>query len=51
LQELISPTRWLGIMMIAIGVGFAATGPSVTPLRSPSTAAEPVDAVSLKGNS
>jgi drug/metabolite transporter (DMT)-like permease len=51
LHELISPTRWLGIMMIAIGVGFAATGPSISPLPDSSIAAEQVDAVSLKGNS
>ncbi len=32
-HEPISPTRWVGIMMIAVGVGFAAAGPSVTPAR------------------
>jgi len=31
LQEEISPTRWLGIALIAAGVGFVAAGPSVTP--------------------
>jgi drug/metabolite transporter (DMT)-like permease len=30
-HEVISPTRWLGISMIAAGVGFVAAGPSVTP--------------------
>jgi uncharacterized membrane protein len=30
-HEQISPTRWLGIAMIAAGVGFVAVGPSVTP--------------------
>jgi drug/metabolite transporter (DMT)-like permease len=30
-HEAISPTRWVGIMMIALGVGFAAVGPSFTP--------------------
>jgi drug/metabolite transporter (DMT)-like permease len=31
LHEVISPTRWLGIALIAAGVGFVAAGPSVTP--------------------
>jgi drug/metabolite transporter (DMT)-like permease len=30
-HEVISPTRWLGISLIAAGVGFVAAGPSVTP--------------------
>ncbi len=30
-HEGISPTRWLGIALIAAGVGFVAVGPSVTP--------------------
>jgi drug/metabolite transporter (DMT)-like permease len=30
-HEQISPTRWLGISLIAAGVGFVAAGPSVTP--------------------
>lgn len=29
-HEEISPTRWLGIALIAVGVGFAAAGPSLT---------------------
>ena len=33
LHEQISPTRWLGIALIAAGVGFVAAGPSVTPGR------------------
>ena len=33
LHEEISPTRWLGIALIAAGVGFVAAGPSVTPRR------------------
>jgi drug/metabolite transporter (DMT)-like permease len=33
LQEEISPSRWLGIALIAAGVGFVAAGPSVTPPR------------------
>ena len=33
LHEAISPTRWLGIALIAAGVGFVAAGPSVTPRR------------------
>ncbi len=31
LHEEISSTRWLGIALIAAGVGFVAAGPSVTP--------------------
>ena len=30
-HEEISPTRWLGIALIAAGVGLVAAGPSVTP--------------------
>ena len=30
LHEVISPTRWLGIALIAAGVGFVAAGPSLT---------------------
>ena len=30
-HEEISPTRWLGIALIAGGVGFVAAGPSLTP--------------------
>ena len=32
-HEEISPTRWLGIALIAAGVGFVAAGPSLTPSR------------------
>lgn len=32
-HEAISPTRWVGIALIAAGVGFVAAGPSVTPLH------------------
>lgn len=32
-HEVISPTRWVGITLIAAGVGFVAAGPSVTPSR------------------
>jgi len=35
LHEVISPTRWLGIALIAAGVGFVAAGPSVTPSHQP----------------
>ena len=31
-HEEISPTRWLGIALIAAGVGFVAVGPSATPV-------------------
>ena len=34
-HEEISPTRWLGITLIAAGVGFVAAGPSVTSSRQP----------------
>lgn len=34
LHEIISPTRWLGIALIAAGVGFVAAGPSLTPRHS-----------------
>ncbi len=32
-HEEISATRWLGIALIAVGVGFVAAGPSATPRR------------------
>lgn len=32
-HEEISPTRWLGIALIAAGVGFVAAGPSTTDVR------------------
>jgi drug/metabolite transporter (DMT)-like permease len=32
-HEVISWTRWLGIGLIAAGVGFVAAGPSVTPIH------------------
>jgi len=35
LHEVISPTRWLGIALIAAGVGFVAAGPSLTPSQQP----------------
>lgn len=34
LHEEISPTRWLGIALIAAGVGFVAAGPSLTPRQN-----------------
>jgi drug/metabolite transporter (DMT)-like permease len=30
-HEAVSPTRWLGIVLITAGVGFVAAGPSLTP--------------------
>lgn len=33
LHEEISPARWLGIALIAAGVGFVAAGPSITSSR------------------
>jgi drug/metabolite transporter (DMT)-like permease len=44
-HEEISPTRWLGIALIAAGVGFVAAGPSVTPSRHSS---DRTDAVPLE---
>jgi drug/metabolite transporter (DMT)-like permease len=45
-HERVSPTRWLGISLIAAGVGFVAAGPSVTPrhhrVNSPDCAPETV---------
>lgn len=38
LHETITPQRWLGIVLITLGVGFVAGGPSVTP--APQTAVE-----------
>jgi drug/metabolite transporter (DMT)-like permease len=32
-HEQISPMRWLGIALIAAGVGIVAAGPSITPVR------------------
>ena len=41
-HEEISFSRWLGIAMIAAGVGFVAAGPSVTPGHEHDTSAEAV---------
>ena len=41
-HEAISPTRWLGIALIAAGVGFVAAGPSVTPARAQRLQRDPV---------
>jgi len=35
LHENVTPKRWLGIMLITVGVGFVATGPSLTPDHVP----------------
>lgn len=40
-HEAISPTRWLGIAMITAGVGFVASGPSLT--SAPKAAADAAD--------
>jgi drug/metabolite transporter (DMT)-like permease len=45
-HEEISPTRWLGIALIAAGVGFVAAGPSVTVPHRESSADAAHDAVS-----
>jgi drug/metabolite transporter (DMT)-like permease len=44
-QEAISPARWVGIMMIALGVGFAAAGPSLTPSNHKNDNAESRSAI------
>ncbi|MGH9643636.1 MAG: EamA family transporter [Terriglobales bacterium] len=48
-HEHISATRWLGIILIAAGVGFVATGPSATTPRrrddAPASEPEPKDLV------
>lgn len=41
-HEAILPTRWLGIVLIAAGVGFVAAGPSVTPAHQPRPHGEPL---------
>jgi drug/metabolite transporter (DMT)-like permease len=38
LNEAISPERWAGIVLITVGVGFVANGPSLT--ERPAPAAE-----------
>jgi len=49
LHEVISPTRWLGIALIATGVGFVAAGPSVTPAHErPNSRDASRDTVSLE---
>jgi drug/metabolite transporter (DMT)-like permease len=45
LHEVISPTRWLGIALIAAGVGFVAAGPSLTPVRTHENSPESPNAV------
>jgi uncharacterized membrane protein len=47
-HETISPTRWLGIVLITAGVGFVAAGPSLTTARHPKL---PRDAVSQEAES
>ncbi len=41
LQEGVSAAHWLGIVLITVGVGFVATGPSVTTTRPSPAAAAP----------
>ena len=41
-HEAISPTRWLGIVLITAGVGFVAAGPSVTPARAQRLRPDPI---------
>jgi drug/metabolite transporter (DMT)-like permease len=48
LHEQVSPTRWLGILLISAGVGFVTRGPALThnpPAESESYAPEPVSSV------
>jgi drug/metabolite transporter (DMT)-like permease len=44
LQEYISPYRWAGILLITLGVGFVAQGPSLTE-QTPSEAERAADPV------
>ena len=49
LYEEISPTRWLGIALIAAGVGFVAAGPSLTPVHERhNSQSPPRDTVSVE---
>src|SRR5208282_1880488 len=41
-HEVISTTRWLGIALIAAGVGFVAAGPSVTSSHEPQNSRDAV---------
>ena len=50
-HEMISATRWIGIMMIAAGVAFAAAGPSISPTHSHRAEEPSSDAVSPEVNS
>jgi drug/metabolite transporter (DMT)-like permease len=45
LHEMISPTRWLGIALIASGVGFVSAGPSITPGHERENPHESPDAI------
>jgi drug/metabolite transporter (DMT)-like permease len=42
LHEHISPSRWLGILMIVCGVGFVANGPALTEHPQPMPPPEPM---------
>lgn len=42
-HEQISTTRWLGIALIAAGVGFVAAGPSLTPVQERPASKDPHD--------
>jgi drug/metabolite transporter (DMT)-like permease len=48
LHEVISPTRWLGIALIAAGVGFVAAGPSLTPSHGHEHSHASTDAITQK---
>ncbi len=47
LHETISWQRWLGVILITIGVGFVAQGPSLTERPEIESSAKPVPAVDL----
>lgn len=50
LHEHVSPTRWIGILLISMGVAFAASGPASTPVPGapePETEKLDAEAVSL----
>lgn len=52
LHEQVTPARWLGILLIAAGVGFVASGPALTsgPLRGNREGAAP-EMAAVRGDS
>ena len=46
LHEQVSTTRWLGIVLIAAGVGFVTRGPELTPIQSETSVVDSPEPVS-----